>query len=261
MILKHYLLRTLKEPVNFIMLILFPSVMIAITTFAFTGNMDSAFYMFDGYNRSATTNLTFNGVFFMFFSGMIVTDYLYLEFRSDMRWRLMATPVRFGKFVSAAIVASMIVAVLNTVIVFAFGIFVLNAHWHNPVITIAVLLLTGVFVTMLGVLLFLLIPKKSTTTAIIMAFAFAQIIILNFNMLPIAADSVGVASFLPVVAGVRAMEHSGIMMIELVGETLADGFVRLDSDMRMSLIHLGILAGFAVVTTVAVAIVGRKRKI
>jgi len=258
MILKTYIIRTLKDPLNLIMLILFPIAMISVMTFAANANVEGYDHITNGFNRFATGNLTFNVVFFQFFCGMIVTDYLYLDFRSDMRWRLMATPKPFNRFLFSAIASSTFVSILNGAIILAFGRFALSAHLHNLLITGATLIILAVFLTMLGVLCFMFFPKKGTTTAVIMAFAFAQMLPIQFGMLRIEPDVIGAASFMPVVAGVRAMQHSGVMMAEFSdGEFIG----MLDADMQMALIHLGILAGFMVVTAIVVAIMGRRRPI
>ncbi|MCL2286891.1 MAG: hypothetical protein FWC32_11085 [Firmicutes bacterium] len=260
MILKHYILRSFKDPMNLVMCILFPIIMIAIMTVAANAAADGL-NIINGFNTSATNNTTFNALFFMFFSCMIVTDYLYVEFRSDLRWRLMATPVPFNKFIFSAIGASMIVTILNTTTVLLFGRFVLNAYLHNIFMTISVLLTMGILITLFGVLCFMLIPKKSTTTAVIMVFAFAQLLPIQFNMLSFERGVINASSFIPVVAAAQAVIYSGTMMIEFVGQGFADGIIRLEPDMRMALTHLGILVGYMVIAAIAVAILGRKRKI
>ena len=257
MILKHYIMRSLKDPLNLIMCIIFPSVMITIFTVAGNNSFEDGAHIINGFNSIATGNTTFNAIFFMFFSGMIVTDYLYSEFRTDLRWRLMATPVRFGKFVTCAIAASMIVTIVNTVVVLAFGKFALDAYLHNLFITGAVLLTMGIFVTLFGVLCFMLIPKKGTTTAIIMAFAFLQLLPLQFNILNVTRGVIGIANFLPVGAASGAMMYSGNMWVRF-----ESGVANVYSaDMTRALIHLGILVGYTVIVAIAVAIVGRTRKI
>ena len=260
MILAHYVLRSVKDRLNFLMCIAFPSVMITIMTMAGNANADGL-NIIDGYNLSATNNATFNAIFFMFFSAMIVTDYLYTEFRSDLRWRLMAAPVRFRKFIISAIGASMIVTAINTTIVMLFGRFALNAYLHNIFVTSATLVLLAVFVTFIGVLCFMLVPKKSTSNAILMAFAFAQMLPLQFGMLSIERGVIGVASFIPVMAAVQAVTYAGTMMLDFLGTGFADGVVRVDADMTMALTHLGIVAGYAALAAIAVAIAGRTRKI
>ena len=260
MILAHYVLRSIKDRLNFIMCIAFPSVMITIMTMAANANA-GGLNIIDGINSSATSNTTFNAIFFMFFSAMIVTDYLYAEFRSDLRWRLMAAPVHFRKFIFSAIGASMIVTAINTTVVMLFGRFALGAYLHNIFVTSATLILLAVFVTFIGVLCFMLIPKKSTSNAILMAFAFAQLLPIQFGMLNIERGVIGVGSFLPVGAAVQAVTYAGTMMLDFLGAGFADGVVRLEADMRMALIHLGIVAGYAALAGIAVAIVGRTRKI
>jgi len=247
----------LKDPMNLLMLILFPIGMVAIMTLVANNNVEGYDHIVNGFNRFATGNLTFNAVFFQFFCGLLVTDILYLEFRTDMRWRLMAAPKPFSRFVISAIIASIFVSIVNGIVVLAFGRFVFDAHLHNLLITSATLLTMGTFVTLVGVLCFMIFPKKGTTTAVMMAFAFAQMLPLQFGMISMERGTIGISNFIPVMTGVNAMQYSGQLLFDFV-----DGMpVHLETDMRMALIHLGILAGYTLILGIAVAIIGRKRKI
>jgi len=256
-------------------------------TFTMTSNVEDSFRLIDGFCIFGTGQTLSMAVFFMFFSGMIVTDTLYLEFRSDMRWRLMASPQPFKKFVTAAILSSIIVSVFNSVVVLAFGALVLNATFD--LIMVAVVFITmGIFATLFGVLCFLLFPKKGTTTAVMMAFAFVQLLALNFGMMPMPAfGEIGIASFLPLVAGIIPLEVTNgmsfstlpfdldIYTMEQVYEQVAananwhllyteDGFVvrdMLGTSPRMAWLHYGILAGYTALVGIAVAVLGRKRSI
>jgi len=236
--------------------------MITIFTLTAANNVPEYLRMLNGFDISATNNLLFNALFFQFFCGMIVTDYLYFEFRTDMRWRLMATPKPLSRYIISAVAASIIVSIINGVIVLSFGRLVFNAYFDIPMMIIT-LLTTAIFVTLVGVLCFLIFPKKGTTTAVIMVIAFSQMLIINFNMLPIAADEFAVGNFLPVIAGVLALDFAGGMMIEFTNPDLgwAGGFTALGTDMSRAFAHLGILAGWTAAVGIAVAILGKVRKI
>jgi len=263
MILKNYLLRTVKDPLNFGMLIVFPIVMITIFITTSRADIPAELRLIGGYCTVATNMLFFNALFFQYFCGLIVTDFLYLDFRSDMRWRLMASPQPFRKFIFSAIIASIIVSMVNGAIVLTFGRFVFDAYINVPMM-VTVLLGMGIFTTLLGVLFFLIFPKKGTTTAAVMIFAFAQMLALNFNMISIpGVGEVGVAFLLPLVAAVRVLEYTGGMVIQFNDPDLGwlGGFTRLDTDFSMALVPLGFLAGLVVAVLIAVIIVGRKRRI
>jgi len=263
MILKHYLIRTAKDPLNFIMLILFPLVMVAI--FITTGRQGIPFELreYNGFCLQASGMLAFNVLFFQYFCGMIVTDYLYLDFRSDMRWRLMSTPKSFGTFVINAIVASIIISAINGAIVLTVARFVFNAYFNIPM-TILALFGLSTFVTLFGVLCYMIFPKKGTTTAVIMVFAFSQMLALNFGLINMSPfGEVGVDSFLPMGAATAVMNYTSGMWAQLNYPELGweGGFTTFGTDMNMALTHLGILGGLVVVTLVAVLILGRKNKI
>jgi len=263
MILKHYLYRTAKDPLNFIMLILFPFVMLSIFIASNRAGLPFELRAFGNYCLQATNMLAFNVLFFQYFCGMIVTDFLYLEFRTDMRWRLMATPKPFRSYVLSAIGASIVVSIINGVIVLTAARFIFNAYFNIP-ITIAALLGLSIFVTLFGVLCFMVFPKKGTTTAVIMVFAFAQMLALNFGMIPLPGfGEVGVGSFLPLIAATRAMQHADGMMFIFSNPEVGweGGVTMLGTDMGTTFAHLGILAGLVAVVLVAVIIVGKRRKI
>jgi len=117
---------------------------------------------------------------------------------------------------------------------------------------------------LVGVLFFLIFPKKGTTTAAIMIFAFAQMVILNFNMIPLPQfGEMAPASFFPIVAGTNAISNAGDKLFRFVDPDLAweGGIELLGTDMSSAYAHVGILAGLTIAVLIAVIIVGRKRKI
>lgn len=263
MILKHYLIRTLKDPMNFVMLILFPFVMLTIFITTSRGIVPFELREYNGFCLQATGMLAFNVLFFQYFGGMLVTDFLYLEFRTDMRWRLMAVPKSFKSFVLAAIGASIIVGAINGAVVLVAARYIFNAYFNIP-ITIIALMGMSIFVTLFGVLCFQIFPKKGTTTAVIMVFAFSQMLALNFGMIPAPEiGEIGVISFLPIGAASRAMDYASGMMATFNNPELRfeGGMTMLGADMSASFTHLGILGGFIAAALIAVLIVGRVRKI
>jgi len=283
MILKHYLIRTAKDPMNFLMLILFPFVLTSVFITTSIMGVDFGLRSYNGFCLIATGMLAFNVLFFQYFGGMLVTDYLYFEFRTDMRWRLMATPKPLRSFILAAIGASIVIGAVNGAIVLVAARFIFNTYFNIP-ITIIALMGMSVFVTLFGVLCFQLFPKKGTTTAVIMVFAFAQMFGLNFGMIPNPElGELGIASFLPLGAASMAMNYaSGMiatinspeMYVELHGATDAvvarlegmetaweRGFTLWGQDMSMAYTHLGILGGLIAVALIAVVIIGKVRKI
>jgi len=263
LILKHYLIRTAKDPVNFLMLILFPFVMLTIFITTSRGLVPFELREFNGYCLQATGMLAFNVLFFQYFGGMIVTDYLYYEFRTDMRWRLMATPKSLKSFILSAFGASIIIGAINGAIVLVAARFIFDAYFNVP-ITIIALLGMSTFVTLFGVLCFQIFPKKGTTTAVIMVFAFAQMLALNFGMIPAPeVGELGIMSFLPIGAASQAMDYASGMMATFNNPELGfeGGMTMLGADMNFAYTNLGILGGLIVVTLIAVLIVGKVRKI
>jgi len=257
MIFTHYLKRIYRDKLTTIMLILFPIAISAVMTIASNANVGENFiHIVDGYNIFATNNFFFQVIFFQFFGAQLLTDYLYLDFRSDMRWRLKSTPKSLNSYIMGAIVASFFVNMLNSAIILGVGYFVFDAHVGNLLITAGTLALLAIFLTFVGILLFMLVPKKSTTTAIIMAFAFAQFIIVQFTGVfnNIDISQLGAWSFIPIGTGVAAISY--LTPVIWVEEAMTNA-----ESMRMALTHMGILAGYAAVAGIAALIIGRKRPI
>ena len=289
MILKHYLFRAAKDPLNFIMLILFPLVMVAVFITTSTHGVPFDLREYNGFCLQASGMLAFNVLFFQYFCGMIVTDYLYSEFRTDMRWRIMATPKPFSHFILSAVGASIIISAINGAVVLTAARFLFNAYFNIPV-TIISLIGLSIFVTLFGVLCFLLFPKKSTTTAVIMVFAFSQMVALNFSLISMAPfGELGIDSLLPIGAASNAINYASGTLFSLntpeiyienaiaqYGPAYADsiiarveaidsiwelGYNMFGSDMRLAFVNLGILAGLIATVLIAVIVVGKVRKI
>ena len=263
MILKNYLIRTAKDPLNFLMLILFPFVMYAIFVATARGTVPFELRSLDGFCLQATGMLAFNVLFFQYFGGMLVTDFLYSDFRTDMRWRFMATPRPLSSFILSAVGASIIIGAINGAIVLTVARFVFDAYFNIPV---AILSLLGmsIFVTLFGILCFQIFPKKSTTTAVIMVFAFAQMLAINFGMIQFPElGEIGIANFLPLAAASLAMDYASGFIATFNNPELGfeGGVTMWGVDMNMAFTNLGILAGIIVVALIAVILVGRKRKI
>ncbi|MCL1787432.1 MAG: ABC transporter permease [Defluviitaleaceae bacterium] len=257
LILKNYLLRAYRDKTTIIMMLIFPCVLIAIMTFVANSNAEGTYHIIEGYNRFATSNLLMNVLLFQFLSGLYLTDFMYADFRSDMRWRLLAAPASLGKYVFNACIANVIIALVNSAVILVFGYFVLDAHLSNFIMVAAPLFTFALFLTLLGMLLFMLIPKKSTTTALFFALAFGQILPFQFGLLTITGGTLGFGNFLPIVAALNAIEYASNIRFGF-----ADGsFYTASADMRGALIHLGILAGYTLIAALAVIIVGRKKPI
>ena len=257
LILKNYLLRAYRDKTTIIMMLIFPCVLIAIMTFVSNANAVGYDHIINGYNVFATFNMVMNALLFQFLSGTYLTDFMYEDFRSDRRWRLLAAPVSLGKYVFIACIANVIIALANSAVILTFGYFVLDAHLSNLIMVVASLFTFSLFLTLLGMLLFMLIPKKSTTTALFFALAFGQILPFQFGIISTTRGVLGVGNFLPIIAASNAIEYASQMRFGF-----ADGaYYLLDADMGGALVHLAILAGYAVITGLAVMIIGRKRPI
>jgi hypothetical protein len=257
LILKNYLIRAYRDKTTWIMMLIFPCVLIAIMTFVANTNAEGDFHIINGYNLFATETLVINVLLFQFLSGLYLTDFMYADFRSDMRWRLLAAPASLGKYVFNACIVNIIVAVVNSSVVLAFGYFVLNAHLGNLLMVAAALFTVALFITFLGMLLFMLIPKKSTTTALFFVIAFGQMLPLQFGIITLERGVLNIGNFIPLVAAFNAINYSSEMVVTFMGGVITP----LDTDMTAALIHLGILAGYALIAALAVIIVGRKKPI
>jgi len=251
MVFKHYLIRICKEPIGLVCLILLPVAIASLFSFINNANIEDYRHIVNGHNMSATLQTMMNMVMFQFFCAGVVVDFMYTDLRSDMRWRLLASPQPLRKFIFANIYASIIFSIISGLIILAVGMIVFNVYLGTIWVTLTTLVVLAVSLTLFGTLLFLLIPNKRTAEAITFALAFGQTLPLNFISFDNTALRFIFERSTPYAFAFNAIIYSG---------TAREWFINpVYMDMGRAMMNLGLLVAFGVIVGIAVLIVSRKR--
>jgi len=251
MIFKHYLIRICKEPIGLVCLILLPVAIASLFSFINNTAIEGYRHIVNGFNMSATFQTMSMMVMFQFFCAGIVVDFMYTDLRSDMRWRLLASPQPLRKFIFANIYASIIFSIFSGLIIIVVGMLAFNVYLSTIWVTLTTLVVLAVSLTLLGTLLFLLIPNKRTAEAITFVLAFGQTLPLNFLPLENNAIRFIFERCTPFAFAFNAILYSGDTRTWLINPIYMD--------MGRSMMNLGFLVAFGVIIGIAVLIVSRKR--
>lgn len=253
LIFKHYLFRSLKEPLGIGIVTVLPTVLIVVMTMALTNTLgDGAVYMVGGFNMVSSSLAPLFLVMFQLFGGNILLDYIHPDFRGDRRWRMFSMPVTTNDYVFGALSACFLYCVIQGAIVIGISAIFLNTYWGNPWVLIATLFACAGLAQLIWMLLFLLFPKKGTVEVIgqcvIWAMTFASGFITTVSGGNASQASSPVLQFLysygtPVSLARNAITNSGF-----IGDNMSD-----------ALLSLGILYVLLIVLAVIVALVGKRK--
>ncbi|MDL2319072.1 ABC transporter permease [Eubacteriales bacterium OttesenSCG-928-A19] len=253
LIFKHYLFRSLKEPVGIGIVTVLPTVLIIIMTMVFTGMAgDSAAYMHNGYNMIASSMAPMIMVMFQFFGGNVLLDYIHVDFRGDRRWRMFSMPVKTNDYVLGALSACFVFCVIQGAIIIAISAIFLNAYWGNLWVLALTLIACSGLSQMIWMLLFLLFPKKGTVEVIgqcviwVMLFASGYIDVVSGGNAPQVSSPV--LTFFssygtPVSLARRAITNSGFI----------------GGDKSDALLCLGLLYALLAVFALIVILIGKRQ--
>jgi ABC-2 type transport system permease protein len=252
LIFKHYLFRSLKEPIGIAIVTGLPTVLIIIISMAIMTQIpDDASYIRNGYNMVYSQIAIMFMVSFQFFGGNVLLDYIHPDFRGDRRWRMFSMPVRTNDYVFGTLAACFLYCVIQGGIVIGISAIFLNAYWGNPWVLIATLFACAGLAQLLYMLLFLLIPKKGTVEAV------GQIII--WTMM-IASGWIG--TFNTEVWKGGGSAHGNFFTnygtpISLARNAITNsGFI--GNNMNNALLSLGILYAVLAILAVIVGLIGKK---
>jgi len=259
MIIRHYFKRILTEPIGLLIYIGLPMLLVVLNAVLNIGIMDTPDdQLLNGYSMIATGIMTIIMVMFQFMGGALVVDYYYRDFKSDQRWRLLASPAPLGRFIFASTLACVTFSVISGGLIIAVSALFLDAYLHNPFILFATLVLMAIFAQLLGILVSLIGFKKGTSEAITTLFSFAMVIpaghmfMINFGLGRVGEFIFSRAT--PYALAINAILYSGSLGGDLFGN---EGFI--GADIGMALLNLGLLAATTLVLGIIVAIVARRR--
>jgi hypothetical protein len=114
LIFRHYLRRSLTEPLGIAIITGLPTLLIVILSMVMKEQMpDGAQAMWNGYNVVNTHIAVMFMVSFQFFGGNAFLDYIHQYFRGDRKWRMFSMPVRDGDYLLGTLSACFLYCALQ----------------------------------------------------------------------------------------------------------------------------------------------------
>lgn len=253
LVFKHYLKRTLTEPVGIGIVTGLPTLLIFILTSVMMGQIpEDVPYMWQGYNMVSTHIAIMFMVSFQFFGGNVLLDHIYADFRGDRRWRMFSMPVKTNDYVFGILASCFMFCIIQGALVIGISAVFLDVYWGNPWVLIATLFACAGLAQLLYMLLFLLLSHKGTVEGLAQVIIFAMMFAsgwIGINM-DNTAGSTGTAfsNFItqystPISLARNAITNSGF----------------LGNDMKDALLSVGILYVLLIVLAVVVGLIGRHK--
>lgn len=253
LVFKHYLKRTLTEPVGIGIVTGLPTLLIFILSSVMMGQIpENVPYMWQGYNMVSTHIAILFMVSFQFFGGNVLLDHIHADFRGDRRWRMFSMPVKTNDYVFGTLAACFVFSFIQGALIIGISAVFLDVYWGNPWILIATLFACAGLAQLLYMLLFLLFPKKGTVEGLAQVIIFAMMFASGWIGIKMdgTADSTGTAfnNFFtqygtPISLARNAITNSGF----------------LGNDMNNAILSVGILYVLLIALAVAVALIGKHK--
>jgi len=270
MIVAHYMKRMFRDPKEIALLLVIPIGLILINSLIAGGDFEANTGLYLAGGRILPSFLAPAFLLsFQFFNSFFMFAFLYKDFRSGMRWRLLAAPLPTRTFIFPAFVANWIVSILLGLVYIVITAMFMNVYWGNLFILAAVLVIISLMATIVSCLIFLFTSKYSQANAISYIVSFGLMILSGF-MLPLQmfGDNAVIRFLLnygtPLSIGQNAIISSGALGTIFEGTDIMIGLPGFGPDsggMERALINLGILAAITLVLGLIAAIVARRRKI
>jgi len=245
-IFRHFLMRTLREPIVIIFSFLLP---IGLTILNTVINLN---FLDQGDRQAAAIEATVIAALFMiafqFFSSQVLIYHIYEDLRGPARWRLLATPVKQGSFLAGAVLASWIFSIIQGLLIIGTSALLFDMHWGNPFILVAVIIMVATIGQLMALLISLATSKLKTAVGITYAIGFSMMFLSGALFVPLgdSAFAVFVQNYgTPLTLAWRAIIFSGVA----------------DNDMSLVAFNMGVLGIIAAVMAGVVLILGRRRRI
>ena len=264
LILTHYLKRSFADAKELVLILAIPLGLIIFMILI--GGEVQGIYL-NGYHVLGSHAAPAMLLSFQFFNSAFMFLYLYADFRSDRRWRLLASPCPVRTFVFPAFIANWILSVGIGIAIIIIAALFMNIYWSNIFVLLTVLALVSLIATFTAVLIFLFTKRITQANAVGYIIAFGLMILSGF-MVPLGlfGDNI-IVRFLtnygtPLSLGTAAVISSG-SLYGIFPEDINIVFagVGIGGGMQRALINIGILAAMALILGLFTAIVARRRKI
>ncbi len=163
--LKFHFLRSSRDLIGHIILILLPILLIGIFDFIYSGNMIETNTVVDMTEISSMLTIGF-ALTFQIYGAALSFETLGQDFLSPMHDRLLAAPTSSRKIVISVLLTSTIVSFLQTCVIVIFSIIFLDARFESIIAILLVLLLSAVVNQLIGGNILFLTKKVKTANAI-----------------------------------------------------------------------------------------------
>ena len=270
MIVRHYLKRALRDWKEIALLLAIPIGLVVINSVLVGDFEGETGITLGGHNIIASFLAPAFLLSFQFFNSFFMFGFLYSDFRSGMRWRLLAAPCSVRTFVLPAFIANWILSIALGVVMIVVTAVFMNVYWGNLFVLAAVLVLISLMATFVSVLIFQFTNRLAKANAVGYIVSFGLMII-SGNMVPLQmfGDNV-VTRFLlnygtPLSLGQSAILSSGSLDTIFAGTDIFIGLpgfgTGAERGIGQALINIGILAAITLVLGLITMISAGRRKI
>ena len=271
MIVAHYMKRMFRDPKEIALLLAIPIGLIIINSLIAGGDFEAETGLYlAGYSILPSFMAPAFLLSFQFFNGFFMFVFLYKDFRSGMRWRLLAAPCPVRAFVFPAFIANWLVSIALGVVYIVITAVTLNVYWGNIFILAAVLVVISLMATVVACLIFLFTRKLSQANAVGYIVSFGLMVLSGF-MIPLQmfGDSAVIRFLLnhgtPLSLGQSAIISSGALDTIFDGTDIFIGLpgfgIGAEGGMGRAFINIGILMAITLVLGLIAVIAARRRKI
>jgi len=242
--IRHYFKRIATHPLNLLIFVLLPVGVAIINNSVIQVFIEDAGGMINA-RVQATLISAIIIIMFAFFGLSLIYDLLYDDFKSPRRWRLLAAPTSLSKYIYANGISSTIVSLVSSALIMLSSVIIYDAYLPNMWAFGAVVFVFTIFVQIMGMLIFLLVPKKGTAEAVTHAIVWSTTI-LSGNMF--AAINMGaVLNFIFQRATPNALAMRALF------------YIIENNNIRGAMNYVGFIGIYVVVAAIVVAIVARRR--
>ncbi|MCL1989822.1 MAG: ABC transporter permease [Defluviitaleaceae bacterium] len=165
LVFKHYFKRMMTNKVALFVQLGLPIILIIVNLAIAAADTD-ADVMQNGYNMMHTTIVILMLFSFAFFGGAWLVDYLFPDLTEARKFRLFFVPIDKRIYALAAMLASMIVSFLQSLLIIVLTTVALNIHWGDVGILAALVVVTILLSHFVHYFLYLVAKNKGQANAL-----------------------------------------------------------------------------------------------
>lgn len=198
---------------------------------------------------------------FSLFGGQWALGHIFDDLKATRKWRLMATPVGDGVFTNAAMLGSMIISFVQSMIIMVVVTIATPVEWGNIPLLIGTLILTNLLSHAFNYFLTVVVKDYKTANGITMVVTMGLMIIgggiimgidglVNIDAFTFIHDYVT-----PLSMGRQVMVNGGGAVLFETGE-----FVQVGTDWGLVMLNVGLLLGLTALFALASAVMRKVKK-